>query len=356
MDEAIERRNNTTADIRATIAAGTDRRPRRPRTRIPGDHMYLSADDIARLDGIRKVHFLNPDAIRNDKSLGDATGLRRLGAHLITVAPGHDSTEIHAHHLEEECLYVISGFGSATLGERTVRIGPGDFIGFPTNGIAHGLTNTGDEPLVCLVVGQRLDVDIVDYPRHGKRLYRHDGDWDVADVAALSHPERGNHPFDVPVAMAVREKLRMIEIDESGKPVGYPAHLSDPARGACMAAAALYRSVGYRPPWICYLCIVDDKCIGSCAFKSAPRGHEIEIAYFTFPEFEGRGYATTMARALIEMAREHDPEMVVLAMTLPEETPSTKVLRKLGFRLVGRVRHPEDDEGEAWEWDLPAPV
>ena len=31
-------------------------------------------------------------------------------------------------------------------------------------------------------------------------------------------------------------------------------------------------------------------------------------------------------------------------------------LRKLGFRLVGRVRHPEDDEGEAWEWDLPAPV
>jgi hypothetical protein len=29
-------------------------------------HMYLSAEDIARLEGTRKVHFLQPDAIRID--------------------------------------------------------------------------------------------------------------------------------------------------------------------------------------------------------------------------------------------------------------------------------------------------
>ncbi len=315
--------------------------------------MYLSADDIARLEGTRKVHFLHPDAIRIDKSLGDATGLTRIGVHLITVAPGDASTEFHAHRQEEECVYVLSGFGSATIGERTVRIGPGDFIGCPANGVAHELLNTGDEPLVCLVVGQRLPVDIVDFPRRGLRLYRHDGEWDLAEVATLEHPERGNFASH-PDSVALRPRPDLVRIDQDGVPEAFTQALSDAARGACMASAALYRTAGFVPPWVCYLCLVDGLCVGTCAFKSAPRGDQVEIAYFTFPEFEGRGYATAMAQRLIEMARAEVPAMVVVALTLPEENAATKVLRKLGFRLVGRVRHPED--GEVWEWELPPPV
>ncbi|XKE47005.1 cupin domain-containing protein [Halomonas organivorans] len=143
--------------------------------------MYLSADDIAALEGVTKQHFLNERAIRVNKSLGDAVGLQRLGVHLIRVAPGHYSTEYHAHHYEEECLYVLSGQGLATLGERRQAVGPGDFIGCPTNGVAHDLYNDGDEPLTCLVIGQRLDQDVSDYPRQGKRLYRNSGDWNLVD-------------------------------------------------------------------------------------------------------------------------------------------------------------------------------
>lgn len=40
------------------------------------------------------------------------------------------------------------------------------------------------------------------------------------------------------------------------------------------------------------------------------------------------------------------------SQTLPEENASTSILKKLGFRLVGTVEHPED--GPVWEWELPA--
>jgi uncharacterized cupin superfamily protein len=64
--------------------------------------MYLSAEAIAAMEGVRKVHYLNPDAVRINKSLGDAVGLKNIGVHLISVPPGHRSTEFHVHHYEEE--------------------------------------------------------------------------------------------------------------------------------------------------------------------------------------------------------------------------------------------------------------
>jgi uncharacterized cupin superfamily protein len=152
--------------------------------------MYLSADAIAAMEGVRRVHYLNPEAVRINKALGDAVGLKNIGVHLIAVPPGHRSTEFHAHHYEEECIYVLSGGGMATVGEAIHRIGPGDFIGCPTNDVAHEMINDGAEPLVCLVIGQRLLQDITDYPRRGKRLYRHSGEWDLVDLAQVEHPKR----------------------------------------------------------------------------------------------------------------------------------------------------------------------
>ena len=152
--------------------------------------MYLSADAITAMEGVRKVHYLNPQAERSNKSLGDAVGLKNIGVHLIAVPPGHPSTEFHAHLYEEECIYVLSGRGSATIGAATYRIGPGDFIGCLTNGVAHEMINDGAEPLVCLVIGQRLQQDITDYPRLGKRLFRHSGEWDLVDLARVEHPKR----------------------------------------------------------------------------------------------------------------------------------------------------------------------
>jgi uncharacterized cupin superfamily protein len=147
--------------------------------------MYLSALAIAAMEAVKRVHFLNEGAIRDSKSIGDATGLKNLGVHLITVQPGHGSTEYHFHHYEEECVYVLSGRGTAVIGEQSHKIGPGDFMGHPIDKIAHEMINDGSEPLVCLVIGQRLVQDISDYPRKGKRLYRHSGERRLVDIADL---------------------------------------------------------------------------------------------------------------------------------------------------------------------------
>jgi uncharacterized cupin superfamily protein len=147
--------------------------------------MYLSAGKIAAIQAVRRVHSLNPTAIRIDKSLGDEVGLKNIGIHLITIAPGDKSTEFHSHKYEEEAIYVLSGSGTEVIGDTTQKIGPGDFIGFPAGGVAHETMNDGTEPLVCLVIGQRLPQDVVDYPRRGKRLYRNSGQRDMVDYGSI---------------------------------------------------------------------------------------------------------------------------------------------------------------------------
>ncbi|MGZ8997337.1 MAG: GNAT family N-acetyltransferase [Allosphingosinicella sp.] len=105
-----------------------------------------------------------------------------------------------------------------------------------------------------------------------------------------------------------------------------------------------------RPdPWGCYLAVDGDETVGTCAFKSAPNeAGEVEIAYMTFPDFERRGYATAMAAELTRIALEAGAPMVI-AHTLPEESASTRVLRRDGFSHAGEVTDPED--GLVWRWE-----
>jgi ribosomal-protein-alanine N-acetyltransferase len=93
--------------------------------------------------------------------------------------------------------------------------------------------------------------------------------------------------------------------------------------------------------------------VGSCAFKTPPTEEgTVEIAYFTYPEFGGRGYATGMARKLIELASASDAVRRIIAHTLPEPNASTRVLEKAGMSFVGEVFEPDD--GRVWRWQVQA--
>lgn len=64
-----------------------------------------------------------------------------------------------------------------------------DFMAHLADGEAHDLQNTGSSPMTCIVVGQRLNCDIVDYPGQNKRLYRYAGNArNLVDIAAVSQP------------------------------------------------------------------------------------------------------------------------------------------------------------------------
>src|SRR5690606_22900475 len=111
---------------------------------------------------------------------------------------------------------------------------------------------------------------------------------------------------------------------------------------------------GFVPPWTCYLALRDDTVVGSCAFKSPPVAGEIEIAYFTFPPFEGQGIATSMAKHLLELAQSQpNAPASITAQTLPELNASTKILTKLGFQRDGTAI--DDEVGEVWAWRFNAP-
>jgi uncharacterized cupin superfamily protein len=152
--------------------------------------LLLKAADIEQMPGERKVHFLNTNAVRLNKSLGDAVGLSQIGVHIIYVEPGKETTEYHKHLYEEECVYVLSGKGSLIIEGDAYQFEKGDFVGFPRNTAAHGIINDGDETLVCLVMGQRLQHDVGDYPNKDKRLFRNSGEWNLVDIQHISNPRK----------------------------------------------------------------------------------------------------------------------------------------------------------------------
>ena len=151
--------------------------------------LVLKASDIEKMAGEKKVHFLNPNAVRLHKSLGDAVGLKNIGVHIIYVEPGKDSTEYHKHYYEEECIYVLSGQGSLVIEGDHYQIEKGDFFGFPQNTAAHSMTNNGTETLVCMVMGQRLAQDVSDYPNLCKRLYRNSFEKNLVDIKDITIPK-----------------------------------------------------------------------------------------------------------------------------------------------------------------------
>ena len=156
------------------------------------DQYLVKAAEIAAFQATAKTHFLNDNARRQNKSLGDLTGLTGFGFHLIEVEPGCESTEYHVHHYEDECTYVLSGSGVVTIGTEVHDISSGDFIGYRKGGLAHTMRATGDETLVCIVVGERLAHDVGDYPRKKKRIYRNaDLPWNLVEHGDIEEPQGG---------------------------------------------------------------------------------------------------------------------------------------------------------------------
>jgi len=90
--------------------------------------------------------------------------------------------------------------------------------------------------------------------------------------------------------------------------------------------------------------------IGSAGFKGPPDPTgTVEIAYGIAPPFEGQGYATEAAAALLAYAFDTPRVEVVRAHTLPTTNGSTRVLAKCGFEHVDSVVDPDD--GPVWRWE-----
>lgn len=106
-------------------------------------------------------------------------------------------------------------------------------------------------------------------------------------------------------------------------------------------------------PWTYGFAVVDRESrsvVGSAGFKGPPDEQGmVEIAYGIVPDYEGRGYATEAAAALVDFAREDSRVYLIRAHTLPAANASTRVLTKCGFEHIGEIVDPED--GLVWRWE-----
>jgi RimJ/RimL family protein N-acetyltransferase len=126
-------------------------------------------------------------------------------------------------------------------------------------------------------------------------------------------------------------------------------------REVAKAYGEFYDRMSPSPPWIDYLAEdeASEAIVGSCGYKGDCREGAVEIAYFSFPEFERRGFATEMARLLNDLAWRQREVRIVRAHTLQEENASARILRRLGFSWLGTVDDPDD--GPVWRWELSRP-
>lgn len=131
------------------------------------------------------AHPLNPESEMHYVSLGDLTGLERIGVHRIRVPPGKESCVYHAHAAEEEWIFVLFGRGVAEIDGDEHEVGPGDFMGFPTPSVGHHLRNPFNDDLVYLVGGERREMEIGEFPELGKKVIRIGREAHLVDSKAL---------------------------------------------------------------------------------------------------------------------------------------------------------------------------
>ena len=128
--------------------------------------------------------FDRPVAGRWQRRVGDAAGLKELGARHVVLEPGAWSSQRHWHEGEDELLVMLSGRAMLVEDEGETVMRPGDVAVFP-KGIANGphLVNRTDKPCRLIAVGRApaglcyySDIDMMVDPSRDDNMYtRKDG-------------------------------------------------------------------------------------------------------------------------------------------------------------------------------------
>jgi uncharacterized cupin superfamily protein len=102
------------------------------------------------------VPFDQPMAGRWQRKVGDAAGLKELGARHVVLEPGAWSSQRHWHEGEDELLVMISGRAILVEDEGETELVVGDIAAW-AKGVRNGhhLVNRGAEPcsFVCVSAG-----------------------------------------------------------------------------------------------------------------------------------------------------------------------------------------------------------
>jgi ribosomal-protein-alanine N-acetyltransferase len=146
-------------------------------------------------------------------------------------------------------------------------------------------------------------------------------------------------PEDAPALFALASDAEVMRYVDDGRPWVDPAR----ARESVGRIAERWRVNGYGR----WAVVEKDggRVVGSCGFGPLAETGEIDFGYILARDRWGRGYATEAARAALRCGFERLGFREVVGNAVPENTPSRRVLEKLGFVYRG-PRTYNAEEGE----------
>lgn len=115
---------------------------------------------------------------RVKRPLGDLFGLTNFGVNITVLTPGSVSALRHAHSMQDEFVFVVSGTLILETDDGETELSSGMCSGFKAGcGNAHRLLNRSQTEAVYLEVGDRAPGDAVVYPDDDLLAHSHNGSW-----------------------------------------------------------------------------------------------------------------------------------------------------------------------------------
>jgi ribosomal-protein-alanine N-acetyltransferase len=108
--------------------------------------------------------------------------------------------------------------------------------------------------------------------------------------------------------------------------------------------------------WGPHAVVLDGQLIGHAGFHGPPgenatqNPEAVEYGYKILPAWRGRGFATTAATMLMDLAEEWAGVQHFVLSISPHNHPSLAVARKLGFVRTGE--HIDEEDGLEWVFEL----
>ena len=102
-----------------------------------------------------------------------------------------------------------------------------------------------------------------------------------------------------------------------------------------------------RVGWMGWYAVLSDDSpeapmlVASGGFLGPPQAGTVEVGYSVLPQFQGQGFATELAAALVDWALAQPGVTRVIAEVLPSNTPSVRLLHSIGFVDVGAAKQPD---------------
>ena len=88
----------------------------------------------------------------------------------------------------------------------------------------------------------------------------------------------------------------------------------------------------------------NNKAIGTCGLVKREQLDNVDIGFAMLPEYEGKGFGYESCIAVLKLAKEQFKLNKILAITLPTNNNSIKLLEKIGLSYEKRVKPFEDDK------------